>query len=180
MLTRRNGSSKICAMRSPTAPEPNVLLAILATPPLTTSGERTRRRLDLAAGILGCATVEIVNLIAVPTPDVLAIHEVGAVEVPWLAARGAIAEGLDRADEVLFGWGCALPAGPARRHHRAQVEWLAREARARGIEPWMVGETPRHPSRWQRHTTRAFPEMSFDQALPVVLRRSTVLRTGLP
>ena len=45
-------------------------LAILATPPLVTSGERTLARVRIAAELIGTTSVVIANLLNVATTDV--------------------------------------------------------------------------------------------------------------
>jgi hypothetical protein len=146
------------------------LLAILATPPLTTSGARTRGRLQLATEILGRDVLAIANLIDVPTKNVLDIAVVGREQAPWREARGDIASQIAAADAVLLAWGTAEPAGPARDHHRAQVAWVNDVISRRGIVPWTVGGMPRHPSRWQRYTARTQPGLPFLLALTVSLQ----------
>lgn len=147
----------------------SVLLAVLASPPLTTSGVRTRHRLDLAARLLGHERVEIVNLFSCPTSNVLDIAKFGMCDRLWTAARVAILGGLDSADAVIYGWGTTEPVGPARYHHREQVRWLRSVVADRGQSGWTVGGTPRHPSRWQRLTSRRFPGLAFEEALAGVL-----------
>jgi hypothetical protein len=146
------------------------LLAILAAPPLTTSGARTHGRLHLAAEILGSDILAIANLIDVPTKDVLDIASVGCEPAPWRKARGGLAGQIAAADVVLFAWGIAEPAGPARDYHRAQVAWVNDVVGSRGIIPWTVGGMPRHPSRWQRYTARRQPGLPFLLALAASLQ----------
>ncbi len=148
------------------------LLAILATPPLSTSGARTRGRLHLATEILGSDVLAIANLIDVPTKDVLDTASVGREPAPWREARGDLASQIAAADTVLLAWGTAEPAGPARDHHRAQVAWVNDVIGGRGIVPWTVGGMPRHPSRWQRYTARRQP------GLPFSLARAASLQAG--
>ena len=147
-----------------------VLLAVLASPPLRTRGSRTLARLEQVAEILGYEQVEIVNLISVPTDTVLDVTRVGCERAPWLASRSSIISGLVRASAALLGWGLTEPSGPARLHHRSQVEWLSRELAQRTIPLWTVGGAPRHPSRWQRHTSRASPGILFSAALAQELK----------
>lgn len=154
----------------------STLLAVLATPPLATSGDRTRHRLDLASVILGCSVVEIGNLLTAPTHSVLDIAIVGAAAAAWEPARAELAERLSCADEVLLGWGHTEPTGPARRHHRAQVDWLTEQLLADGRTCWTVGPTPRHPSRWQRYTARHYPGLNFEDALGQALQRCSGYR----
>jgi hypothetical protein len=146
------------------------LVAVLAAPPRGTSGDRTRRRVTLAAQVLGCASAEIVNLIDLPTATVLDISVIGTAEAAWAASRRALADAVNRADMVLLGWGHSEPSGAARTHHRSQVAWVHQAIIMEDIPAWTVGGTPRHPSRWQRYTSRAHPGVEFRHAL----RRSLV------
>jgi hypothetical protein len=151
--------------------QPRTLLAVLANAPLTTSGDRTRHRVLTACEVIGCQTFEIANLLTVATPTVVDISVVGGDPTRWVAARGHIQRGIDRADEILLGWGCTEPAGVARQHHRAQLKWLAATIAELNRDVWMVGDTPRHPSRWQRYTASEYPGVPFRDALSRSLRR---------
>jgi len=155
--------------------KPRLLLAVLASPPLTTSGAVTRRRVELAAQLIGCDAVTFSNLISIPTADVLDIAAVGRDPIGWSDAQAEIAAGLEEADSVLFGWGCAEPSGPARNRHRAQVRWLHAGVHRRNLRWWTVGGAPRHPSRWQRYTAREYPKVPFHVALSRSLRANIPL-----
>ena len=145
------------------------LLAVLANPPLTTSGQRTRDRVALAAQIIGCPDFEVGNLFPVPSMDVSSIARLGVRPELWSDARDDLVNQLSRADDVLLGWGCTEPAGGARLHHRSQIEWLLTTVESKPIQLWTVGGVPRHPSRWQRYTSRAYPALPFVAALRVSL-----------
>lgn len=158
------------------------LVAVLASPPTTTSGDRTRNRLRLAANVLGFDRVGLVNLFGLATSTVLDISRLGTEASPWQVARPQIEEGLAVADGVLLGWGSTEPTGGARRHHRAQVSWLGCVLADRGLVAWTVGGTPRHPSRWQRYTARQFPGLIFGDALAKSLQQEKIslVERGLP
>lgn len=147
------------------------LLAILATPPLATSGLRTKRRIEMATSLLGCGGHEIANLLDVATNNVVEVNAIGLNPDAWKFSRPALAGGIARADVALLAWGHSSPNGLARTHHRAQVEWVLHELRERSIPLWAVGPTPRHPSRWQRYTSREFPNLPFSAALGSALAR---------
>src|SRR4051794_31018520 len=147
------------------------LLAILASPPLATSGSRTRARLTLAARLIGCDTFAVANLISIPTTDVLDISVVGHEKASWCDARIRLAAQLDDAEDVLLGWGCTEPVGAARKHHRSQVAWLRTEVSRHGFRPWTLGGKPRHPSRWQRYTARYHNGLPFVDALAEALHQ---------
>jgi len=146
------------------------LVAILATPPLTTSGRRSRDRVALVAALLGFDSHSIVNLVETATEDITRLATVGAADVVWLESRPAIESAARKADGALFAWGHSEPSGIARKHHRDQVEWVLSQVRQLDLPWWTVGTTPRHPSRWQRYTSRAFPGERFDEALFKSLR----------
>lgn len=140
------------------------LVAILANPPLT-NGTRTLRRVELAAGILGFADVEIANLFALPSHATSAIAELGRTETGWLQARPKLAASINSAQGVLLAYGATSPIGEARFHFRQQVAWLEEQIADHSVSSWHVGDGPRHPSRWQRWTHRAYPEVPFIEAL---------------
>jgi hypothetical protein len=149
------------------------LLAVLATPPLSTSGERTLARVQMAAALIGSDSISVVNLLRTPTNNVNEVRSVGATAEPWLNSRPALLLALRQADAVLLGWG-AEPIGPARHHHRDQVTWLLAEILTTGLPSWTVGGQSRHPSRWQRYTARTHPELDFPTALALTLRSDKV------
>jgi hypothetical protein len=145
------------------------LVAVLANPALSDFGFRTRARVELAAEIIGCHEATIVNLFPMASRSSLSIAEMGGTVSPWLAARADISGALANADEILFGFGVTSPSGPAGAYYRAQVAWTKALVARAAAPPWMVGGQPRHPSRWQRHTSRAFPALAFADALRLVL-----------
>lgn len=150
---------------------PRNLIAVLSNPPLDTSGSRTRARVDQARLALEFDRASIVNLFPLPTYRTGAIAAVGAEAEPWLSARPALLVGLQSADAVILGYGLDEPVGAARVWHRAQVSWLNAELIALGTPTYVVGEGPRHPSRWHRYTSRRYPGQPFEDALLKSLRR---------
>lgn len=145
------------------------LIAVLANPPLT-EGKRTRHRVNLAAEILGFRGVEIANLFAFPSRATGAIGEIGVSEEGWAAARPQIEACLSAAIGILLAYGTTGPVGVAGAYFRQQVQWLHERIAESGTRAWQVGDGPRHPSRWQRWTWRAHPDVPF----PIALRRSLV------
>jgi hypothetical protein len=119
----------------------------------------------MAAALIGCSDYQVANIFAEPTSDVLAITAAGATSEHWMAAREALEPLIEKADNVLFAWGKTEPKGPAREFHRAQIEWLISQTSQVDAAIWMVGAEPRHPSRWQRYTSREHPELPFPEAL---------------
>jgi hypothetical protein len=146
-----------------------LLVAIASNPPLTTSGERTRGRLDQARAVLGFAEVRLVNLFAVPTYRTGGVGVVGRTPEGWHGARDVITEALDQGEAVLLAYGVTAPSGPAREHHRQQVDWLEAELRRRQLPVYWVGGAPRHPSRWQRYTFRHHPDLPYADGLKLAL-----------
>ena len=100
-----------------------------------------------------------------------AIAHLGQEETGWAEARDALADHLAAADGVLLAYGCTAPAGEARHHFRRQVHWLLDHSVFAAIPSWCVGDGPRHPSRWQRWTSRTHPDLAFSDALQESLTR---------
>jgi len=146
------------------------LVAILSNPP-TTSGARTRARVESAREVLGFRTVEIANLFGHPTYRTGGISEVGKDASDWLIARRDLADTLLGADGIVLAYGCQEPSGDARVHYRNQLDWLESVLNDLDVPRWMIDGRPRHPSRWHRHTFAQHPELAFAEALPLVLNR---------
>lgn len=147
-----------------------LLVAVLSNPPIT-EGRRTIRRVELASMILGFDTHLIVNMFARPSHATGDLDLLGVDESGWVEARPDIAAALDRAGGVLLGYGSTAPSGAARLQFRAQVDWLCGHLSGLTSPVWQLGDGPRHPSRWQRWTYHAHPNVPFDEAV----RRSLVL-----
>lgn len=140
------------------------LVAVLANPPLT-DGTRTLRRVQLAAQLLGFDGQRVTNLFALPSHATGDISRLGQTEDGWAQARTALTEQLAAADGILLAYGCTAPAGEARHHFRRQVDWLLDRTVAAEVPTWCVGDGPRHPSRWQRWTSRTHADLAFPDAL---------------
>lgn len=153
------------------------LTAVLANPPLT-DGVRTIARVRQVAEILRFQDVDLVNLFALPTRATGEITKLGANPAAWLAARPAIERSLTAADGVLLAYGLRAPRGAAGLHFDDQLAWLRTELVTRSLQSWWVGEGPRHPSRWQRWTSRAHPGLVFTEALRVSVERADVGEHG--
>jgi hypothetical protein len=143
-----------------------VLFVILTNPPLS-DGKRTLNRVALAAELLGFDEFVVANLFALPSQSSVAIRKLGMSGEGWAAAREPLEAGLAVAGGVLLAYGTTPPAGPARLHFRDQVAWLRERVDVLSRPVWVVGDGPRHPSRWQRWTHRAHPDLSFADALRV-------------
>ena len=157
--------------------------AILISPPLT-SGERTLARLDTARRLLQADRVAVANLLDVPTTDIRQVSILGRDRESWLASRNAVEKCVIACDTVLLGFGVSKPAGDAGVHFQRQVDWLHALLLEHGGPVYTVGGKPRHPSRWQRWTTRAQPGVPFDEALKrelsVTATAGAAVSTGLP
>lgn len=140
------------------------LVAVLTNPPVS-DGKRTLNRVALAAELLGYGEVSVANLFALPSQATRAIDELGATELGWVAARDRLVTSLSVADGVLLAYGATPPSGPARLHFRDQVAWLQNRVDELSVPTWIVGDGPRHPSRWQRWTHRVHPDLAFRDAL---------------
>ncbi|WP_370039128.1 hypothetical protein [Nocardioides sp.] len=147
----------------------STLLAVLTNPP-TTPGERTLARVQLACDLLGYDDFAVANLFPLPSRSTRDINELGQVRGPWLAARPVLQEQLGAAAGVLLAYGLERPRGQAGQWHREQVTWLDAAITGRGLPRFWVGEAPRHPSRWQRCTSRRQPAVPFRDAVALELR----------
>lgn len=143
---------------------------MLASPPLSTSGARTLARVRLATRVLGFETFVWTNLLDEPTHDVRGLAAF-TEESPWLRARKLIQASLEGADAILLSFGVTSPSGPARVRHSEQLGWLSEEVSRTNLPVFTCGERPSHPSRWQRETSRRFPELPFEDALQKCLSR---------
>lgn len=150
------------------------LVAVLSNPPSVTSGNRTRGRVDQARAALRLDSCEISNLFSLSTYRTGDISSLGAEEEPWLIARQSLLRSLCVADAIILGYGLTEPTGPARAFHRSQVSWLMNEIKTLSVPAYVVGDGPRHPSRWQRFTSRVHGSMPFEQALARSLCRLSV------
>ena len=146
----------------------STLVAVLTNPPLT-DGKRTLNRVALAAELLGFGEFVVANLFALPSQSTAAIGKLGASGKGWVAAREPLEAGLAVAGGVLLAYGATPPSGPARLHFRDQVAWLRERVDVLSRPVWVVGDGPRHPSRWQRWTHRVHPDLSFPDALRLSL-----------
>lgn len=170
--------------------KPSTLLAILSNPP-TTPGERTLARVQLACDSLGYDDFAVANLFPLSSRSTRDISELGQLRGPWLAARPALQDRLEAAAGVLLAYGLERPRGQAGQWHREQVTWLDAALTARALPRFWVGGAPRHPSRWQRCTSRRHPAVPFREAVALELRltvsgssepraRTTSVRTDDP
>lgn len=149
------------------------LTAVLFNPPLS-SGARTVARVELAAKLLGHTEVTIANLFPLPTQSVLEVNTVGRDLCLWHSARSKLLEQIADGRDILLAYGCQEPVGEVRAHFRAQLAWLQGALDRAGSRLWMVSDQPRHPSRWQRHTSRSYPGMQFENALKLSLQQVPV------
>lgn len=145
------------------------LVAVLSNPPIT-DGRRTARRVELARMILGFDAHLIVNMFAWPSHATRDLKLLGTAPSGWAEARPGIVTALNSAGGVLLGYGSTAPVGAARIQFCAQVDWLNEQLSTLTLPVWQLGDGPRHPSRWQRWTYRAHPDIPFDEAV----RRSLV------
>lgn len=143
---------------------PRTLFAVRTDPPLT-DGRRTLNRVTMAANLLRFDRVTVGNPFAVPSHATGAITELGVTPHGWAMAKSHLTDHLASSDGVLLAFGVTAPSGPARDHFRSQVRWLIERTVSLGLPTWQVGDGPRHPSRRQRWTSRAHPDLGFHKAL---------------
>jgi Protein of unknown function (DUF1643) len=152
------------------------LLVILAGPPLTTTGQRTLRRLEALSAVMPGYVVTAANLCAAPAADLPALSTAAAEVDTWLHARDAIEDALRECDEFLAAWGLYSLVGGARSHRKEQLAWLANTARSLGHgHCWTVGGEPRHPSRWHQYVSDKHGRTTggtFEERLRQVLIRT--------
>lgn len=116
-------------------------------------GERTITHLQVVRECLNCDVVQIVNLYPHATKDLAGLGRVAGDTKDWIEQRHVISTALRQADEVLLGWGVSLPTGPARARMIAQISWAIDQLQSLGVVPWVVGDGPRHPSRWHQYVS---------------------------
>lgn len=152
------------------------LVALLLNPPLRDPSDTvSMANLHVAKDVLGCASLQVANMFAIPTKDLPDINLVGREPHGWLATRPQLTEAIAQADVVILGWGLGGLSGPARLHFREQIDWVFSLLAAHG-RVWTVGGVPRHPSRWrqfvgpQRNIARG---EDFTERLRSVLQQTT-------
>lgn len=110
--------------------------------------------LNLAARIIGCTDLVIVNLFSIPTPSVTEINSVGVEWAAWLAARDGLETGIAGADEILAVWGVGGLTGVVGANRQHQISWLLDQlVRAGHTAVWTVNGEARHPSRWHQYVS---------------------------
>ena len=122
-------------------------------------------RVDQARELLGFNAAIVTNIFAFATYRSGDVADYGKDDRGWREARAELARSLDNCDAVLLAYGVSEPTGAARHLHRSQVAWLHDAIDVTGLPVWWVGNSPRHPSRWQRYTFREFPGVEYGQAL---------------
>lgn len=152
--------------------------AILLNPPLT-SGQATMRHLQVAADVLGCGSVGIANLFAIPTRSVTAINEVGRNSMGWESARPKLEDVLATSTELVAGWGVSGLYGLAAANFRAQISWLHAwfQDGSRLPSMWTLDGESRHPSRWHQYVSDRHGRATgatFRERLESVLRHTSI------
>lgn len=159
------------------------LVALLLNPPLRDpSVTVSMANLHVAKDVLGCSSLQVANMFAIPTKDLPDINRVGREPHGWLETRPQLTAAIAQADAVILGWGLGGLSGPARLHFREQIDWVFSLLAAHG-PVWTVGGVPRHPSRWrqfvgpQRNIARG---EDFTERLRSVLQQVTHQVTASP
>ena len=141
---------------------------VLASPPLT-SGARTLGRVKTLARTLDLTSWSVTNLFSLATRSVRDISVLGIDSSAWLAARSDLESEVRRSTDLVLAFGVTRPSGRARSHFLDQLEWLATQIEEVQPTCWSISDSPRHPSRWQRYTHRAYPDLAFEDALDLAL-----------
>lgn len=132
------------------------------------------RRVEMLRDLLGHDSIQTANMFSLPTLSVLDINRFGRTPEPWLVARHELADCIDSSSEVLLAYGVQSPTGLARSEFQRQVTWMWDRLRTRDCPTWTVGNSPRHPSRWQRLTARDSPGTPFPEAVLAALSPATL------
>lgn len=162
-------------------PRPRTLVAVLLNPP-EGQGTPTRRHLGIVAVELGCTRVEITNLFPTPTRNAAALSGVAYQQKNWIEHRPQIRAALTLPDsEILLGWGVSTLRGPAGLHLQSQVLWTLAEIKLLGRTAWIIGDGPRHPSRWHQYVSDRHGRTAagtFAERLAQVLRPAPTVAEG--
>lgn len=143
-------------------------MAVLSNPSIT-SGARTLARVRLASDLLDFGEFNVANLFSLPSRSTREIQQLGRLSDPWITARRSITQHLQGAGGVLLAYGLERPSGPAGEWHQAQVAWLTATIKALELPQFWFSGGPRHPSRWQRRTSRRWPTLAFPDAVALEL-----------
>lgn len=146
------------------------LVAVLHSLPFG-SGVRTISRVDIARRVLKCDTFSIANLYPAALRDSNSLPKHVDQSV-WELGREGIQQEILRSDtaDVLLGYGVQHPSGAQRESYREQLRWLASELNEVKVRVWVFGDSPAHPSRWQRIAHRHLPGASVENLAPKLLR----------
>jgi hypothetical protein len=147
------------------------LLVVLSNPPLTTTGDRTLRRIALFKELFEVEALITANLFSIPTYRTGNLTDAGQAPDGWLGARSDLSVAIGSCTAVLLAYGAQEPSGSARIHFRYQVKMARDLMSTRNLPVWTVGGRPLHPTRWHRHTHRTYPDLEFREALKLSLLR---------
>lgn len=125
--------------------------ALLLNPSLDEEKSTSYAVLRIMAERKGWSSIEVANLISLPTRDTKLLAAAPLRRSDLIKARPRIESLLARCNEVIFAWGVSLLPGDAGRLQREQIQWvLACAIRHGHQEAWMMGGVTRHPSRWRQ------------------------------
>lgn len=147
------------------------LTFVLLNPALG-GGARTLNRVAKLASHSRAENYRVVNLFETPTASTSELARLGEDELAWQGARAAILDSIRCSKSAILAYGVAAPPGAVMPVFNRQVDWLGTVLGENDVLAWQVGGAPRHPSRWQRYTSRFYSDLTFDQALVLSVHRS--------
>ena len=97
-------------------------------------------------------TLEIANLVGIPTRNSKELEQVATSVQLFLDARNHLEAVLASSDALVLAWGVAPLRGLVGTYVRDQANWVISRALHHGhTHAWVMGGHPRHPSRWRQY-----------------------------
>ncbi|MFV0432932.1 MAG: DUF1643 domain-containing protein [Leucobacter sp.] len=157
--------------------------ALLLNPSLDVHRSTSHAVLRLLATRKDWPNPRVVNLIEIPTRNSKVLAQTQILYEDLYAARPHIESMLASSTQLIFAWGTSFMPGEAGVKQRQQIHWAIECAARYGhSEAWMMGGSPRHPSRWRQYVG---PQRAIHEGGTTAdrLERALILRpieTALP